>query len=186
MIQEDKQSDKSEFGKIIMRSLITPFGEIEIKIDGKAIPYVALEGKKIESLCPDILGRYQIEIHFKPDGKKHEISCTFTPNNDINRTPESGEDIECQGFYNSKRYKMSIGLLCESGSIGGVRFSDKYDYDADYLENGMSYIILEETKTESYTFGIAWIDNVGWDDPIDDERDRDVETWYASDPSLSL
>ena len=80
---------------------------------------------------------------------------------------------------------MSIGLECEMGYIDGVRISDEYDYDADYLENGMSFLIDANTKTEHYTFGIAWIDNVGWDDPIDDNS-RDVETWYGADPTLAL
>ena len=31
---------------------------------------------------------------------------------------------------------------------------------------------MPETKTERYVFGIAWIDDVGWDDPIDDEHNR--------------
>ena len=80
---------------------------------------------------------------------------------------------------------MSIGLECEARYIDGVRASDEYDYDADYLENGMSFLIDVNTKTEHYTFGIAWIDNVGWDDPIDDNS-RDVETWYGADPTLTL
>ena len=33
-------------------------------------------------------------------------------------------------------------------------------------------------------FGIAWIDNVGWDDPVDGHNNRDVETWYGADPTL--
>jgi len=79
---------------------------------------------------------------------------------------------------------MSIGLECEAGYIGGIRASDEYDYDADYLGNGMTFLIDANTKTERYTFGIAWIDNVGWDEPIDDNRD--VETWFGADPTLAL
>ena len=50
----------------------------------------------------------------------------------------------------------------------------------------MSFLINTNTKTELYTFGIAWIDNVGWDDPIDGNDDRDAETWYGADPVLAL
>ena len=74
---------------------------------------------------------------------------------------------------------MSIGVECDM-------ISDEYDYDADYLENGMAYLISTKTKTECYTFGISWIDNVGWNDPIDKDNDRDVETWYGADPVLML
>lgn len=81
---------------------------------------------------------------------------------------------------------MSIGLVCESGYIDGIRISDEYDYDADYLENGMAYLINPHTKTSRYVFGIAWIDNVSWDDSSGLESQRDAQTWYGADPTLPL
>ena len=78
---------------------------------------------------------------------------------------------------------MSIGLEGEAGYIGGMRASGKYDYDVEYLENGMAYIVLPETRTQRYVIGIAWIDDVGRDGPADDDNDRDTETWYAADPT---
>ena len=167
-----------------MKKLQTPFGEIDIMIDGVAIPYEAKEGSRLEGLCPNVLGRYQISVTFVPDGKEHEISCTFSPSFPYNRGIESGEDLECQGFYGNDRVKMSIGLEGETEyTPDGQRVSDRFDYDEDYLENGMAYLILEGTKTERYTFGIAWIDDVGWHD-ADDERD--TETWFAADPNFRL
>ena len=71
---------------------------------------------------------------------------------------------------------MSIGVECEQGSL------EYYDYDADYLVNGMSYQILPNTKTKRYAFGIAWIDNVDCDD-TGDNNDRDTQTWFAADPT---
>ena len=159
-----------------MEKLITPFGEIKILIDGKATSYIAEEGRKLDVLCPHVLGRYQITVQFIPDGKEHTIACVFESNCLYEKTPESGERLECQSFYNNQRFKLSIGIECEAG---------EYDYDADYLENGMAFLINADTKTEFYTFGIAWIDNVGWDDPIDDHG-RDVETWYGADPTSAL
>ncbi len=41
-----------------------------------------------------------------------------------------------------------------------IRSSDVYDYDNDYMVDGVSYLILEETKTTRYVFGVAWIENV--------------------------
>ncbi len=137
-------------------------------------------------ICPHILGRYQICISFVPDGKRHDIACIFDPSCSYERTPESGERLECQSFYNGHRYKMSIGLECEAGYIGGKRVSKEYDYDAEYLENGMAYIVLPDTRTEQYVIGIAWIDDVGWDEPIEDDNNRDIETWYGADPSFAL
>lgn len=50
----------------------------------------------------------------------------------------------------------------------------------------MTFLIETNTKTERYVFGIAWIDNVRWDDPTGESSDRDVETWYGADPTLAL
>ena len=162
-----------------MDKLLTPFGEIRILIDSKPVSYDAQEGRKMENGCPNVLGRYHIAVRFIPDGKEHTIACVFESDSSYERSPESGERLECQGFYNDQRYKMSIGVECDL--IPG-----EYDYDADYLENGMAYLISTKTKTECYTFGIAWIDNVGWNDPIDGDNDRDAETWYGADPVLGL
>ncbi len=73
-----------------------------------------------------------------------------------------------------------------SEAMEGNRASDEYDYDADYLENGMSYHIEAGTKTKEYVFGISWIDDVGWDDLMDENNDRGIETWYGADPTLAL
>ena len=81
---------------------------------------------------------------------------------------------------------MSIGLECEAGFAGGVRASDGYDYDACYLKNGISYLVFPGTKTEQYVFGIAWIDDIGWNDPVHCLRKRGIETWYGADPTLPL
>ena len=165
--------------------LLTPFGEIKILIDEKPASYSAKEGRKLERLCPHVLGRYQIPIKFIPDGKKHTIACVFEPNCSYERSQESGERLECQSFYNDCGFKLSIGIECEAGYMDGVSVLDEYDYDTDYLENGMAFLIDANTKTENYTFGIAWIDNVEWNNPIDDNS-RDVETWYGADPTLAL
>lgn len=169
-----------------MGKLKTPFGDVDILVDGKPIVYTALKGSDNDVLWPDVRDRYQIEVRYVPDGNKHSLSCIFSPACSYEKSPENGERLECQSFYSPQRVKMSIGLEGETGYIGGVRAFDEYDYDTDYLDNGMAYIIMPETKTEKYTFGIAWIDDVGWDDPIDDENSRDVQTWFAADPIFAL
>lgn len=169
-----------------LEKLNTPFGEITIMIDGQPIDYAAQKGSDNDVLWPDVTERYQIEIRYVPDGKEHNLSCVFSPICSYEKSPESGERLECQSFYSPQRIKMSIGLECEAGYIEGVRGSDEYDYDVDYLDNGMAYIVMPDTKTEKYIFGIAWINDVGWDDPIDDEHNRDVQTWFAADPTLAL
>lgn len=177
---------KFRFAKETTKMLLTPFGEIRILIDEKPVPFIAQEGRKLEGLCSCVLGRYQIVVRFIPDGKEHTIAYIFKSDCLYQRAPESGECLECQSFYNGFRFKMSIGLECEAGYIDGARATNGYDYDAVYLENGMAFLIDENTKTENYTFGIAWIDNVGWDDLTGKSSDRDVETWYGADPTLAL
>ncbi|MEE1597703.1 hypothetical protein VOI45_02710 [Acidaminococcus fermentans] len=168
------------------KTLLTPFGEIKILIDGKPIPYVAQRGRNLEGMCPHVLGRYQIAIHFTPDGENHTLACVFETGLSYERMPESGDCLECQSFYNDCGFKMSIGLECESGYIGSVRFSDRYDYDVEYLKNGMTFLIDRNTKTKHYVFGISWIDNVGWNEQTEDNRKRDVETWFGADPTIGL
>lgn len=171
-----------------MNTLITPLGEIDILIDGKKITYLAKEGRKTDKQFPDLLARYQIEIEFIPDGNTHYLSCVINGLKEKNRDTENGELIECQNFYSKERIKLSIGVLGEQwGYINGKLSTHYNDYDIEYLENGMTYVIMEETKTSSYKFGIAWIDNVGWDDTITEEyQKREVQTWFGADPTISL
>ena len=166
--------------------LMTPFGEIKILIDGASVPYQAEKGRDTKEFYSDLLGRYQITIQYVPDGTEHRIACVFDPTCPFENAPESGDRLECQGFYNEDRFKMSIGLECEIDLFDEEHPSGDYDYGADYLDNGMEYIIRPDTKTETYKFGIAWIDDVGFKDPIDPEKDREVQTWFGADPTYPL
>ena len=62
-----------KIGGLIM--LTTPLGDIEIYIDNKKIEYVERNISTSDKLCPDVDGRYSIEVNFIPDGKFHVISC---------------------------------------------------------------------------------------------------------------
>ena len=163
-----------------MEYLVTPFGKVRIFIDEIEISYSAVEKQPNERCCPDIVGRYHIGVEYTPDGKEHEIKCVIDKISYSDRGPESGEGLECQAFYNADNWKLSIGVECETGFLpDGRKWSDKYDYDARYLENGMSYVILPETKEEHFVFGIAWIDEV------ENNHDRDVQTWFAADITIN-
>ena len=159
--------------------LETPFGKVMILTDDAETAYMIVKKQPNERLFPDVIGRYHICVDFVPDGKEHEIKCIIENISYLDRGPESGEMLECQSFYNADNWKLSIGLECESGFLpDGRRWSDRYDYDANYLDNGMSYVILKETKTEHFKFGIAWINNV------EDNHSRDVQTWFAADITI--
>lgn len=154
--------------------LITPLGEIEIRIDNNPISYTA-ELVPNDRLCPVLLGRYKIVVDFIPDSKKHSISCcikTHIPSQED--FIETGERLELKSFYKDK-IKLSIGMEGDTGYIGNQRCSE-YDYDNDYLNNGATYEILDFTKTRRFIFGIAWIECI--------DEDTDLQTWNGADPTL--
>ena len=171
-----------------MEKLNTPFGKIDILLDGQPIDHIIQEGQTGFDLWPDIKGRYQISVKYIPDGKEHSLLCTFSPTCAYERDYDHGERLECQAFYNSQKIKMSIGIECEFDyDLDNSRISYGYDYDAEYLENGMAITILPETKTQDYIFGIAWIDNVRYCfDQTREEENREYQTHLAADPSFRL
>lgn len=145
--------------------LTTPLGDIEIYINDKKIEYVERNIRISDKLCPDI------------DGKFHVISCKIKDYISSKEDGvESGERLELKSFYRDN-IKLSIGMEGDAGYYpDGTRASDVYDYDNDYMEDGVSYLILEETKTTRYVFGVAWIENV--------TAENDVQTWFGADPTL--
>ena len=156
--------------------LSTPLGDIEIYIDNEKVEYTVKNIGASERLCPDISGRFGIEILYEPDGKQHTISCRIKKYHASSRDEiEPGERLELKSFYRENT-KLSIGMEGDAGYYSdGTRDSDVYDYDNDYMEDGVSYLIMEDTKTTKYVFGITWIDNV--------TVENDVQTWYGADPT---
>ena len=156
--------------------LITPLGEIEINIDNIPVDYTYIELPKEPSFC-DLSGRYFVKIEFSPDGENHTITCKIKNlPDDTKGYIESGENLECKSFY-YKTYKMSIGMEGDTGYFSdGTRVNGYYDYDTAYLDDGVEYMILQNTKTDTYVFGIAWIE--------DYNEDNDVQTWLGADPTL--
>ena len=156
--------------------LSTPLGDIEIYIDNEKVEYTVKNIGASERLCPDISGRFGIEILYEPDGQQHTISCRIKKYHASSRDEiEPGERLELKSFYRENT-KLSIGMEGDAGYYSdGTRDSDVYDYDNDYMEDGVSYLIMEDTKTTKYVFGIAWIDNV--------TVENDVQTWYGADPT---
>ena len=155
----------------------TPMGEISILIDGFEVEYTPEKAEALKRWFPNVLGRYFIKINHIPDGKPHKISCVFPFDESIERSPESGDHLECQAFYDKDSFKLSIGTYGETNS------EFHFDYDIEYLQNGMQYIVLPETKTQEYEFGICWIDNVDSDEYDEDTNDRDTQTWLGADPT---
>ena len=157
--------------------MITPLGDIEICIDGKSIKYTAQNMGVMDKLCPDVDGRFSIKVEFVPDGERHAISCIIKSHIPSDKDGvESGERLELKSFYKGHS-KLSIGMEGETGYFAdGTRAFDTYDYDTEYLEDGVRYVINEDTKTDRYVFGVAWIENV--------TDDNDVQTWFGADPTM--
>lgn len=157
--------------------LTAPLGDIEIYVDDNKVEYMEKNIRVSDKLCPDVSGRYAIKIDFIPDGKIHTISCKIKGHVSSEKDGiELGERLELKSFYKDNT-KLSIGMEGESGYYAdGMCISDIYDYDNEYMEDGVLYMVMKETKTTKYVFGIAWIENV--------TTENDVQTWYGADPTL--
>lgn len=156
----------------MVRLFSTPLGDIEIRIDGRLAHFNGCSIKK-DGTCADVAGRYALCVDFKPDGLSHSITCKILGHIvDEKDEIETGEWLELKSFYKDN-IKLSIGMEGDVGYIGNERVSE-YDYDNDYFDDGVSYEILPETKTEIFVFGISWIEGI-------DTPERDCQTWYGAD-----
>jgi len=155
--------------------LDTPLGGLVVALDGKEIEYSYEELKKSET-CGDLEGRYRIKLSFLPDEMPHLISCRikdYTPSEqDI---VESGENLELKSFF-AGGIKLSLGMEGDTGYYNDGTRLETYDYDTEYFEDGVGYLILPFTKTEEYVFGVAWI--------CGGSEKKEVQTWYGADPTL--
>ena len=152
-----------------------PLGIVEIKIDNHTVEYECFP-VSVDRTCSDLNGRYAIVVYFLPDKAEHTISCMIK--NHIPSTLDGADPGENLGLFSlyERDVKVSIGVVGESGDdIRGVRQSD-YDYDTEYLTNGVQYRLLPITKTSKYIFGVAWINKV--------TEENDVQTWYGADPTM--
>ena len=60
----------------------------------------------------------------------------------------------------------------ENGQIDEDDTCNIYNYDVEYLENGMRYVILPITTEKEVIFGVSWMSN--YDD------DNEVQTWFGA------
>lgn len=143
--------------------LTTPLGRIKLFIDSEQIVY-RYEKITNNRTCPDLSGHYLICVNYIPNGNIHTISCVLDghiPN--MSDEVETGENLELKSFWKN-RTKLSIGMTGDSGYLAdGTRLNPDFDYDNEYLSNGVLYRILPHTKTTMYKFGIAWLENCSVD-----------------------
>lgn len=146
--------------------LVTPLGKLHVTIDGMLVDCVYQLVEKT-STCSDIDGRYAIIVPFAPNGDCHTIACQIENYSaSLNDGIESGEYLELKSFY-KENVKLSIGMIGDSGL-------STFDYENEYLDDGVAYLILPKTKTEKFVFGVAWLNNC--------TEENEVQTWFGADP----
>lgn len=151
--------------------LKTPFGNVIVRFDGKPVNITVQKSQNSrEQLYPDIEYAYLISFEFISDNSEHRLTCTLD-RDDVPGDIESGEHLDAIAFYIDNG-KLTLG--CQSDF--GVDEYDIFDYNGDYLENGLEIYIFPSTKSQIFTFGVSWLLNV--------THDNEVQTWFAADPSI--
>ena len=150
--------------------LITPFGSINILLDGVSVPYTESKAAN-DRQASQVDGAYLLRYEYKADGMAHRLCCVL-----------SG-DIESSSFEGGERLEMT-SMYCESGklSIGVegdfcVPKTFAYDYDGSNLPNGIELLLSADTTSQSFVFGVAWLNHV--------TEENDIETWFAADPTIT-
>jgi len=147
-------------------ALTTPLGNIEITLDGAVLAAEIILIPPMEVLFPDVTATYMLVVPYISDGQTHILRCCLK-NNSIKGGVESGERLETIAFY-AHDLKLSIGA---AGGFGMPYDYPEFDYDGEYLPNGIEIIIREKTKSKKFVFGVSWIS------PVTNENS--AQTWYA-------
>lgn len=155
--------------------LDTPLGKTDITIDGRQIEH-RIEKVSPSKSCKDLDGRYFIHVEFEPDSKEHNIDCKLVDFSPTETEHAGGERVESLEIY-EKEIKMSIATQAEILSYENEKIDEDdpcniYNYDVEYLENGMRYIILPITTEKEVIFGVSWMSNYN--------DDNEVQTWFGA------
>ena len=140
--------------------LITPFGNIYLKIDGKsrAFRFFAIPP---ENPFADVNGICKIEYVVEADGNKHEINLLLD-NPDCNAYSETGERFDAVSADISDG-RITLAFI-EPNNL---------DFEIEYRKNGITLRSNEKTASQTLKFGACWIDKL----PSAD----DIQTWLGAD-----
>ena len=150
--------------------LTTPFGNIQITMDGKPVAYTFVPVPNAQSF-PDVDGVYLLKFDYLSDGSPHKLCCLLEDAS-VTGDIESGERFEAISFY-CNAGKITIG--CEGWF--GCPEEHGYDYDGSYLPDGLEISITAQTVSKPFLFGVAWLTHC--------TGENDVQTWFAADPSIT-
>lgn len=147
--------------------LETPFGVIEIKLDGKLVDY-KIKQKRNEHFYPDVDGAYLLEYPYKSDYKKHTLQCVLKGES-IDFEPDTGERFEAVSMYLGNS-KITIGIECEFGFEDTISI---WGFDGKLLKEGIEIYIYEDTGDKNFAFGVAWL--------LYCNDDNEIQTWFGAD-----
>ena len=142
--------------------LKTPFGKVNIIVDGVAIHYEAKPFDYIKPPVKDkpIAGCYRIHITAE---NHRSIQCVLELENEkVEVSSSSGERYVCKEFEYGTTM-LAIGVEDENPA-----------FELERLENGMEYRM--NSPVEEVVFGIAWT--------TDYKGTDDVRVWFAADPTV--
>lgn len=146
----------------------TPLGCVDIQIDNISVNYNYTELKADKRWIVD--GIYRIQVPNPMDNQAHTIACRINIPSTAEISSSSGECLETIRF-NCGNIQVDIGIEAEEG------YNDNnYDYGGEHLKDGIAYIIKPETKTESFVFGIAWLNHYN--------KENENNTWFSCDPTI--
>ena len=142
--------------------LQTPFGKINILVDGVATNYEARPFEYIKPPVKDkpIAGCYRVHI---PVENYRSIQCVLNLESEkVDVSGSSGERYLCREFVDGN-IMLAIGIEDENPA-----------FESGRVKNGMEYRIADGVK--EVVFGIAWA--------TDYEGTDDVRVWFAADPTV--
>ena len=158
------------------KQLILPFGRVELFFDNKPVWFNVRKVEDLpenESNCTVYAIDYDYD--YFADGREHTLKCKFvaslpTTYNDI----ESGEMLEAFTYDLISKIRVHIGCKASFDYYNEYNFDFNGDYGLDSSQRFNSIIlsILPETKSQRFTFGIAY-------SLIEKIKNNEVETWLA-------
>lgn len=156
------------------RQLILSFGRVELFFDGKPVWFNV---RKVEDLPENESNCtvYAIDYDYTTDGKEHILKCKFVPSlystyDDIG----SGEMLEAFTYDLINKIRVHIGCKASFDYYNEYNFDFNGDYGLDSAQrfNSILLRILPKTKSQRFTFGIAYA-------LIERIKKNEVETWLA-------
>ncbi|MBR2445180.1 MAG: hypothetical protein IKB28_00775 [Clostridia bacterium] len=145
----------------------TPFGELNIYVDGQLINYLPVRIAYDRPPCKDkpLAACYRIYGSIEAG---QTVRAVIEPLADCRVSDCSGERYECCEFYRDKT-QMTIGTVDYEDDLT----QDSGPYVVSPIANGLEF--RGGAKRTDVIIGLAWVNDYG---------EYDNRTWFAADPTL--